>query len=156
MEGKDHDGKGQPITQKFREYDSVDEYVKDKIKLLENSYDFKQEDSPEVFAAKLDGDNKGKRRWAEDPEYASKMVSVFGGNYNVMPTSWSKSYEARKAKLSPPAQESVETEPMVNEPVVPQPNPTIQSPITNNTSQEDYYKGLLEIEQKKFDFEMNK
>ena len=60
--GNDHDGKGKKITQDFREYDTVDDFVKDKIALLKRRYDFDANDTAEVFASKLDGNNKSKYR----------------------------------------------------------------------------------------------
>ena len=62
FEGKDHNAKGEPITQRFREYDTVDDFVKDKIALLKRRYDFNANDTAEVFASKLDGNNKNKYR----------------------------------------------------------------------------------------------
>lgn len=60
--GNDHNAKGEPITQSFREYDTVDDFVKDKIALLKRRYDFDANDTAEVFASKLDGNNKSKFR----------------------------------------------------------------------------------------------
>ena len=38
--GNDHDSKGKPITQKFRSYNSIDEYAADKVQFLKSLYDF--------------------------------------------------------------------------------------------------------------------
>lgn len=99
VEGKDRDAKGNKITQSFREYDSIDDYAKDKLDLLTRLYDFNQNDSKEEFAAKLDGNNKDKRRWAEDVDYGKKMVNVFKGDFNQMPSSYREDYESRKSKF---------------------------------------------------------
>ena len=94
--GNDHDGKGKKITQDFREYDSVDDFVKDKIALLKRRYDFDANDTAEVFASKLDGNNKSKYRWAEDPKYGEKMINVFGGDFSKAPADYRKAYASRQ------------------------------------------------------------
>lgn len=63
--GDDTDGKGNPIKQKFRNYNSIDDYVKDKIALLKRRYDFDESDTTELFLAKLNGNNSSKYRYAE-------------------------------------------------------------------------------------------
>jgi flagellum-specific peptidoglycan hydrolase FlgJ len=40
ISGKDKDANGQKISQKFRAYDSLDDYVKDEIQFLTKLYDF--------------------------------------------------------------------------------------------------------------------
>lgn len=75
--GKDKNGEGKPITQYFRAYDSVDEYVKDKIALLKRSYDFTGNETPEELISKLNGNNHKKFRYAESPEYSKLLRDVY-------------------------------------------------------------------------------
>ena len=77
VQGKDHDAKGKKISQKFRAYDSMDDYVKDEIQFLTNLYEFNQDDDFDTFINKLQGDNSKKRRYAEDKEYANKVRNVY-------------------------------------------------------------------------------
>lgn len=76
-EGRDKDSEGNPITQRFRSYNDIDEYVQDEIQFLTRLYDFDQDDDISTFTRKLLGKNSGKRRYAEDPLYASKLISQF-------------------------------------------------------------------------------
>ena len=66
VQGKDHDANGKKISQKFRAYDSMDDYIKDEIQFLTKLYDFNQDDNFDTFIDKLQGNNSGKRRYAED------------------------------------------------------------------------------------------
>lgn len=77
VEGKDHDAKGNPIKQRFRAYDSMDEYAADKIQFLKRLYDFDENDDINRFTAKLTGANKGKRRYAEAKNYATSLINVY-------------------------------------------------------------------------------
>ena len=77
VQGGDHNAAGKSITQKFRAYDSLDSYVADEIQFLKNLYDFNQDDDFDTFIGKLQGNNKGKRRYAEDLQYASKVKGVY-------------------------------------------------------------------------------
>ena len=77
IQGGDRNAAGQPITQQFRAYDSLDGYVADEIQFLKNLYDFNQDDDFDTFIGKLQGNNKGKRRYAEDLQYASKVKGVY-------------------------------------------------------------------------------
>lgn len=77
VEGKDHDAKGNPIKQRFRAYDSMDEYAADKIQFLKRLYDFDENDDINRFTAKLTGENKGKRRYAEATNYATSLANVY-------------------------------------------------------------------------------
>lgn len=77
VQGKDHDANGKKISQKFRAYDSMDDYVKDEIQFLTKLYDFNQDDDFDTFIDKLQGNNSGKRRYAEDKNYAIKVRSVY-------------------------------------------------------------------------------
>lgn len=77
VQGKDHDANGKKISQKFRAYDSMDDYVKDEIQFLTKLYDFNQDDDFDTFIDKLQGNNSGKRRYAEDKQYSSKVRQVY-------------------------------------------------------------------------------
>lgn len=77
VEGKDHDAKGNPIKQRFRAYDSMDEYAADKIQFLKRLYDFDENDDINRFTAKLTGENKGKRKYAEAINYATSLANVY-------------------------------------------------------------------------------
>ena len=77
VQGKDIDADGNKISQKFRAYDSIDDYVKDEIQFLTKLYDFNQDDDFDTFIGKLQGNNSGKRRYAEDKNYAIKVRSVY-------------------------------------------------------------------------------
>lgn len=77
VEGKDHDAKGNPIKQRFRAYDSMDEYAADKIQFLKRLYDFDENDGIDKFISKLSGANKGKRRYAEATNYATSLANVY-------------------------------------------------------------------------------
>lgn len=75
--GDDHDAIGNPIKQKFRSYNSMDEYAVDKIQFLKRLYDFDENDDINKFTAKLTGANKGKRKYAEAKNYATSLTNVF-------------------------------------------------------------------------------
>ncbi len=75
--GNDKNAKGQAIKQKFRSYNSMDEYAADKIQFLKRLYDFNENDDINKFTAKLTGSNKGKRRYAEATNYADSLTKVF-------------------------------------------------------------------------------
>ena len=77
VKGKDHDANGKKISQKFRAYDSIDDYVKDEIQFLTRLYDFNQDDDFDTFIGKLQGNNSGKRKYAEDKQYLSKVKQVY-------------------------------------------------------------------------------
>lgn len=77
VEGKDHDAKGNPIKQRFRAYDSMDEYAADKIQFLKRLYDFDENDGIDKFISKLSGANKGKRRYAEATNYATSLANIY-------------------------------------------------------------------------------
>lgn len=77
VRGNDHDAKGNPIKQKFRSYNSMDEYAADKLQFLKHLYDFDENDDINTFTAKLTGKNKGKRRYAEATDYADRVAAVF-------------------------------------------------------------------------------
>lgn len=75
--GNDKNAKGEAIKQKFRSYNSMDEYAADKIQFLKRLYDFDENDDINKFVAKLTGSNKGKRRYAEATEYANSLRGVY-------------------------------------------------------------------------------
>ena len=75
--GNDHDAAGNPIKQKFRSYNSMDEYAADKVQFLKRLYDFDENDDINKFVAKLTGSNKGKRRYAEATNYADTLKKVY-------------------------------------------------------------------------------
>ena len=77
VQGKDHDANGKKISQRFRAYDSIDDYVKDEIQFLTNLYEFNQDDDFDTFIGKLQGGNSKKRRYAEDKQYSDKVRSVY-------------------------------------------------------------------------------
>lgn len=75
--GNDKNAKGEAIKQKFRSYNSMDEYAADKVQFLKRLYDFDENDDINKFAAKLTGSNKGKRRYAEARNYANTLKKVY-------------------------------------------------------------------------------
>lgn len=75
--GNDKNAKGEAIKQKFRSYNSMDEYAADKIQFLKRLYDFDENDDINKFVAKLTGSNKGKRRYAEATNYAKVLTGVY-------------------------------------------------------------------------------
>ena len=75
--GNDKNAKGEAIKQKFRSYNSMDEYAADKVQFLKRLYDFDENDDINKFVAKLTGSNKGKRRYAETKEYANSLRGVY-------------------------------------------------------------------------------
>lgn len=77
VQGKDKDANGNPILQKFRSYNSIDEYALDKVNFLTRLYDFNQNDNFQTFVSKLTGNNKGKRRYAEARNYGESLTKVF-------------------------------------------------------------------------------
>lgn len=77
VEGNDKDKNGKPIKQRFRAYDNIDDFVKDEIQFLTRLYDFDQNDDLSTFLNKLQGGNKGKRYYAEDPSYKNKVRSRY-------------------------------------------------------------------------------
>lgn len=75
--GNDKNAKGEAIKQKFRSYNSMDEYAADKVQFLKRLYDFDENDNINKFVAKLTGSNKGKRRYAEARNYADTLKKVY-------------------------------------------------------------------------------
>lgn len=77
VQGRDKDANGNPISQKFRSYNSMDEYTRDKVEFLTRLYDFNQNDNLQTFISKLTGNNKGHRRYAEARNYGESLTKVF-------------------------------------------------------------------------------
>lgn len=77
VNGRDHDAKGNSIRQKFRSYNSIEEFAKDEVDFLRRLYDFDDKDDIKTFVKKLQGGNKGKRRYAESPTYENKVINVY-------------------------------------------------------------------------------
>lgn len=77
VKGRDKDANGNPISQKFRSYNSMDEYTRDKVEFLTRLYDFNQNDNLQTFISKLTGNNKGHRRYAEARNYGESLTKVF-------------------------------------------------------------------------------
>ena len=77
VNGHDRDSKGRPIRNKFRSYNSIEEFAKDEVEFLKRLYDFDDNDDIDTFINKLLGGNKGKRRYAEDPKYSSKLKQIY-------------------------------------------------------------------------------
>lgn len=75
--GNDKNAKGEAIKQKFRSYNSMDEYAADKLQFLKKLYDFDENDDIDKFVAKLIGSNRGKRKYAEAKNYATSLTNVF-------------------------------------------------------------------------------
>lgn len=77
VNGHDRDSKGRPIRNKFRSYNSIEEFAKDEVEFLKRLYDFDDNDDIDTFINKLLGGNKGKRRYAEDPKYSNKLKQIY-------------------------------------------------------------------------------
>ena len=73
-EGADHDANGNPITQKFRNYDSVEDFANAKIALLNGSRyrAFAGNRSAQDFYTRVK--NAG---YATDPDYVKKLLAVY-------------------------------------------------------------------------------
>lgn len=74
-EGSDHDSKGNKIIQKFRNYDSIDDYVNAKISLLNgkryNAFADNTDDARTFYSRIVKGG------YAEDPNYLTKILRVY-------------------------------------------------------------------------------
>lgn len=82
VNGRDTDGKGNPIKQKFRAYNSLDDYVADEIQFLTRLYDFNQNDDIATFASKLQGGNRGKRFYAaKGGPYKEALINWYKQQY---------------------------------------------------------------------------
>lgn len=79
VEGKDHDSEGNTIDAKYKSYNSIEEYLRDEVSLLKNTYKIKESDSIKTFAEKLLGlhSSQKKYRYATDPGYLNKILNNF-------------------------------------------------------------------------------
>ena len=77
FKGKDRDRNGNKITNNFRCYNSIDEYVKDEIQFLTKLYGFDDSDDIDTFLRKLQGGFKQGRRYADSDDYADKVKSRY-------------------------------------------------------------------------------
>lgn len=77
-EGKDKDSSGNTITQKFRNYNSLDDYVSNKINLLSGS-------RYKAFNGDLSSfyDRVKRGGYAEDANYVSKLNGVYNSIYKA-------------------------------------------------------------------------
>ena len=73
-EGGDHNAKGEKIKQRFRAYDSINDYVEDAINMLMTLPRYK-----DVFTGNSNefADRLYHAGYAEDPEYAKKVKQVY-------------------------------------------------------------------------------
>lgn len=77
VNGRDHDANGNPIRNKFRSYDSIQQFAADEIALLKRLYNFNQDDDIDTFLSKLQGGNSGGYRYAADPDYKTNVKKVY-------------------------------------------------------------------------------
>lgn len=77
IQGNDTDANGRPIKQKFRSYQSMEDYAKDKVQFLKNLYDFNEVDDITTFARKMKGGNSRGLNYAEDRRYAEKLIATY-------------------------------------------------------------------------------
>ncbi len=73
-EGGDHDAKGRKIKQRFRSYDSINDYIEDQLNLLTRTSRYK-----DLFIGDVSSfaDRLYKAGYAEDPRYANKIKQVY-------------------------------------------------------------------------------
>ena len=79
VNGHDHDSHGNPIRNKFRSYNSLEEFAQDEVAFLKRLYDFDDNDDIDTFTYKLQGGNKGKRHYAGDPRYRNSVKGIYKG-----------------------------------------------------------------------------
>ena len=77
VNGSDKDANGKPIKQAFRKYSSIDDYVNDEIQFLTKLYNFNQDDTFDQFINKLQGQNSGKRFYAQARDYKDRVREVY-------------------------------------------------------------------------------
>ena len=67
----------------FRSYNSTQEYIQDKIRLLTKNYDITNNDSAEQVIAKLNGQNHNNYKYAEASHYKPALQKMYSsvGNY---------------------------------------------------------------------------
>lgn len=77
--GQDVNGKGKPISNKFRWYDSVDDYVRDELSLLSKTYKVNNTDNAQTLFRKLKGKTNGigTRDYAEAKDYEQLLKSKY-------------------------------------------------------------------------------
>lgn len=73
-EGGDRDAKGNKIKQKFRAYDSIEDYIEDQLDLYNSLDRYKN-----LFIGDIDGfaDRLYEAGYAEDPQYAQKLKTIY-------------------------------------------------------------------------------
>ena len=67
----------EPVPSKFRSYESLSSYARDKVSLLKNNYDFHEGDDIETFIAKVTGANQKRKRYATSPTYDSALRNIY-------------------------------------------------------------------------------
>ena len=77
VNGHDTDGQGRAIRNKFRSYNSLKEFAQDEVNFLKRLYDFNDNDDIDTFTYKLQGGNKGKRYYAENPKYRNSIKNIY-------------------------------------------------------------------------------
>lgn len=75
--GNDKNAAGEPIKQRFRSYENIQDYAKDKVQFLKHLYEFNEADDINTFTNKLKGANKDKRSYAEAKDYKALLTSVY-------------------------------------------------------------------------------
>lgn len=75
--GRDTDRNGNKIANKFRCYNSIDEFVKDEVQFLTRLYGFDQNDTIDQFLNKLQGGFKEGRRYADSNNYVRDVKNVY-------------------------------------------------------------------------------
>lgn len=81
VHGRDSNAEGKAISQRFRSYKSLDDFVKDEIQFLTSLYDFNQDDDFDTFSQKLQGNNKGGLKYAEANSYIGALKGVYNDIY---------------------------------------------------------------------------
>ena len=76
FKGEYEEGLDNGNKRKFRSYNSLLEYVKDKLRILNNTYQITNSDSIDSAISKLMGNNKGKYKYAEAQDYADKLRAM--------------------------------------------------------------------------------
>lgn len=87
VEGKDHDSEGNTISAKYKSYNSIEDYLRDEVALLKNTYKIKESDSIKTFTEKLLGLHRSQKKYkyATDPGYLNKILNNFMScqKYNI-------------------------------------------------------------------------
>lgn len=82
VNGRDHDTNGNRITNRFRSYKNIDDYIQDKLAFLRDLYGVTTNETIDSFLNKLTGNNRGRRKYAENSNYFSRVKEVYEGNKN--------------------------------------------------------------------------